>query len=130
MTAPRAPLSHPPFEIRPGIGIGPFRLGMTQDEIAALCRQYGLDNEGAVRSGLRIEFHGGRATNIEFEAVHPLSLAGEVLTDRSDANVRRLMARIAPEASDWREAAGLFISHHEFSDDFVFAFMVYAPGYR
>lgn len=130
MLRPPGTYSHPPFEILPGIGIGPFRLGMTESEIESLCRDFGLRNEGTVRSGLGIQFDAGKATRIEFEAVHPLSLAGEVLTDRSDANVRWLIARIAPEAPDWTEVEGLCISHYELSDDFVFAFMVYAPGYR
>ena len=130
MTTPPNPRSHPPFEIRPGSGIGPFRLGMTTDEVEAICRRYGLMNEGTIRSGLGIYFQDGRATQIEIEAVHSLCLAGEVLTDRSDANVRRLIAKIAPEATDWTELEGLLITHYELSDDYVFAFRVYATGHR
>jgi hypothetical protein len=51
MSTPLKP-SHPPFEILPGVGIGPFRLGMTEHEIETICREYGLRNEGILRSGL------------------------------------------------------------------------------
>jgi hypothetical protein len=122
--------SRPPFEVLPGIAIGPFRLGMTSDEVEEICREYGLKNEGVLRSGVGIEFHDGHATRIGVEWVVGLSLAGEPLTDNSDGNVRRLLAKIAPPGPDWTECEGLAIFHYELSDDFVFSFLVYAPGHR
>ncbi len=129
MTAPPTP-AHQPFEILPGVGIGPFRLGMTPDELENVCREYGLRNEGAFRSGLHVEFQDGRATRIEVATDIGLSLAGEPLTDSSDANVQRLLATLLPLAADWREADGLVVLHWELSDTFAFSFMVYAPGHR
>jgi hypothetical protein len=120
----------PPFAILPGIGIGPFRLGMSEGEGDDLCRAYGLRNTGAFNSGLSIEFENGRATQITFAADMGLSLAGEPLTDTSNCNVRRLLATMAPPGPDWTEMDGLVVFHWEFGDDFVFAFMVYAPGHR
>jgi hypothetical protein len=125
--------ARPPFEILPGIGIGPFRLGMTEGEVDDLCREYGLRNEGAHISGLSIEFENGRATQIQFAAYMGLSLAGEPLmhwSDRSNRNVRRLLATMAPPGPNWMEMDGLVVSHWDSWDESVFAFMVYAPGHR
>ncbi len=122
-----------PFAILPGIGIGPFRLGMTEEEVNDLCREYGLRNEGAYNSGLYIGFENGRATQIEFTADKGLSLAGKPLmqwSDRSNRNVRRLLATMAPPGPDWTELDGLVVHHWERSDESVFSFFVYAPGHR
>ncbi len=125
--------ARPPFEILPGIGIGPFRLGMTEGEVDDLCREYGLRNEGAYKYGLFIEFENGRATQIMFAAHMGLSLAGEPLmhwSDRCNRNVRRLLATMAPPGPDWKEMDGLKVFHWERTDESVFSFMVYAPGHR
>jgi hypothetical protein len=122
--------ARPPFAILPGIGIGPFHLGMTEGEVDDLCREYGLRNEGTFNSGLYIEFQNERATQIELAADMGLSLAGEPLRDTSNRNVRRLLATMARPGPDWTEMDGLVVSHWELGDDFVFAFRVYAPGHR
>lgn len=125
--------ARPPFPILPGIGIGPFRLGMTEGEVDDLCREYRLRNEGAYHSGLFIGFENGRATQIEFAAHMGLSLAGEPLMqwdDRCNRNVRRLLATLAPPGPDWTEMDGLVVFHWERRDEPVFSFMVYAPGHR
>src|SRR6185503_15474248 len=83
--------THPPFAIVPGVGIGPFRLGMTEADADAMCHDYGLRNASAFESGCRIAFADGRATQIEFTSNMGLSLAGEALTDTSNGNVRRLL---------------------------------------
>jgi len=114
----------------PGVGIGPFLLGMSPESIEAACLETGLKNEGAFRSGLHVEFREGRAVRIEVAADLPLELAGERLTDRSDANVQQLLDRILPPAADWRERDGLTVLHWELSDTFVFSFIVYSPGRR
>ena len=122
-----------PFAILPGIGIGPFRLGMTEGEVDDLCREYGLRNEGVANSGLGIGFENGRAMQIMFAAHMGLSLAGEPLmhwSDRCNRNVRRLLTTIAPPGPDWTEMDGLFVGHWERMDESVFMFMVYAPGHR
>ena len=122
-----------PFAILPGIGIGPFRLGMTEGEVDDLCREYGLRNEGAYNSGLHIEFENGRATRIEFTAIMGLSLAGKPLMQTSDwdnRNVRRLLATMAPPGPNWMEMDGLVACHWDSWDEPVFAFRVYAPGHR
>jgi hypothetical protein len=122
-----------PFAILPGIGIGPFRLGMTEGEVDDLCREYGLRNEGAPKSGLGIEFENGRATQIQFAAYMGLSLAGEPLMhwdDWCNRNVRRLLATMAPPGPDWRRMDGLIASHWDRWDEPVFAFRVYAPEHR
>jgi hypothetical protein len=121
------------FEIEAGAGIGPFRLGMAPDAVDALCREHGLRNEGVSHSGLHIEFHDQRAVRIEIAAALPeihLSIGGELLTDTSDALVQRLLAAVPSPGSSWREREGLAVFHWELSDDFVFSFMVYSPGYR
>jgi hypothetical protein len=125
--------ARPPFAILPGIGIGPFRLGMTEGEVDDLCREYGLRNERVYDSGLYIEFENGRATRIEFAAHMGLSLAGEPLmqmSDWSNRNVRRLLITMAPPGPDWTEMDGLVVHHWERRDDPVFSFLVYAPGHR
>lgn len=125
--------ARPPFAILPGIGIGPFRLGMTEGEVDDLCREYGLRNKGAYNSGLYIGFENGRATRIEFAADMGLSLAGEPLMhwdDRCNPNVRRLLATMAPPGPNWKELDGLFVHHWERDDESVFSFRVYAPGHR
>jgi hypothetical protein len=122
-----------PFAILPGIGIGPFRLGMTEGEVEDLCREYGLRNEGTYNSGLYIEFETGRATQIQFAAHMGLSLAGEPLMqtcDRSNRNVRRLLFIMVPPGPDWTEMDGLVVHHWERRDEPVFSFLVYAPGHR
>lgn len=122
-----------PFEILPGIGIGPFRLGMTEGEVDDLCREHGLRNEGSWNSGLFIKFENERATQIEFRADMGLSLAGEPLMhwdDRRNPNVRRLLAAMAPPCPDWKEMDGLVVFHWECCDVSVFSFRVYAPGHR
>jgi hypothetical protein len=120
----------PPYAILPGIGIGPLRLGMTEAAVDQICRDHGLRNEGAFRSGLHVAFHDGRATRIEFAADMGLSLAGETLIDTSNRNVRRLLESLAQPGPDWTEMDGLVVLHWELGDEFVFSFMVYAPGHR
>jgi hypothetical protein len=122
--------SHPPFEIVPGVGIGPFLLAMTEEEIGELCRQHGLRNEGVLRGGLSVQFKEGRAVRIDVGCDVGLSLAGEPLIDDSDDNVRRLLATLAPPGQYWTEMDGLVATHWEFGDREVFSFMVYAPGHR
>lgn len=123
----------PPFEILPGVGIGPFRLGMTERELEDLCCEYGLRNEGAFTSGLSIVCENGLAVQITFAAHMGLSLAGEPLmhwSDLDNQNVRRLLGTLAPPGPDWTEMDGLVVHHWERRDEPVFAFLVYAPGYR
>jgi hypothetical protein len=120
----------PPFEIRPGEGIGPFRLGLTEQEIATICARQGLQNGGVFRSGLSIEFEHGRAVRIDVGWDVGVSIGGVPLTDPSDDNVRRLLAGVAAVGEDWTELDGLAVSHWEFGDRNVFSFLVYAPGHR
>ena len=118
------------YEIVPGVGIGPFRLGMTEAEIAAICREHGLQNDGVIHGDLGVEFEDDHAVRITASCNLALSIGREQLTDSSDENVQRLLALLAPPGKDWTEMAGLMVFHWEFSDTFVFAFMVYAPGHR
>jgi hypothetical protein len=120
----------PPYAIVPGAGIGPFRLGMTAEAIADVCRRTGLKNQGLMQSGLSIQFHDGRAVRIQMAADLPVSLGGERLDDTGDDTVCRLLDSISPPAADWTEREGLVAYHWEFSDRFVCAFLVYAPGWR
>lgn len=120
----------PPFAILPGIGIGPFRLGMTKREVNALCRKYGLPSDAPFHFGLNFTFENGRAIRIEFPAYLGLSLAGEPLIDLSNDNVRRLLASMAPPGPDWTEMDGLVVCHWDSKSEPVFSFMVYAPGHR
>ena len=119
-----------PFPVIPGVGIGPFLLGMTPERIAEVCSQTGLKNEGAFRSGLHVEFSEGCAVRIEVAADLSLSLAEEPLTDPSNGNVQRLLDKILPPAPDWTERDGLVVLHWELSDTFVFSFLVYSQGFR
>lgn len=130
MTSLPDPVLKSPFPVVPGVGIGPFQLGMTPERIAEVCSQTGLKNEGAFRSGLHVEFSAGCAVRIEVAADIPLSLAGEPLTDPSNGNVQRLLDRILPPAPDWTERDGLVVLHWELSDTFVFSFLVYSQGFR
>ena len=127
---PRFP--HAPFEITPGVGIGPFRIGMTSAEIETICRQYGWKTGGGVlKDGLLVEFRDGRAIRITLSAeMVSLSIAGEELMDLSDEHVRYRLSSIVRHGDDWTEADGLTVFHWEASDHTVFAFMVYAPGHR
>ena len=126
----RASARRPLFAVVPGIGIGPFRLGMTAEEIASLCDQFLLRNESAIDTGLYVEFHEGRAVQIQMAVGVGLSLAGEPVTDHSNENVRRLLSKIAPPKPHWTEMDGLVVLHWEYDSDPVFAFEVYAPGHR
>jgi hypothetical protein len=89
-----------------------------------------MKNEGLLQSGLTVTFHAGRAVRVEMAADLPVSLAGERLTDTGDDNVRRLLDRLLPPARDWTERDGLVAFHWEFSDRFVCAIAVFAPGWR
>ena len=118
------------YEVVAGVGIGAFRLGMTEPQVAAICREHGLRNDGVIHGDLGVEFEDDHAVRITASCNLALSIGGEPLTDSSDANVRRLLALLAPPGKDWTEMAGLAVFHWEFSDTSPFAFMVYAPGHR
>jgi hypothetical protein len=59
-----------------------------------------------------------------------LSLADEPVDEGYNEHVKRLLAKVVPPGPDWTEMEGLAVSHWNSRSEPVFAFMVYAPGYR
>ncbi|HVK05059.1 MAG TPA: hypothetical protein VM490_16400 [Armatimonadaceae bacterium] len=123
----------PHFEIVPGVGVGPFRLGMTRDEARAVAAADNATNaDGDTLSleplALTLRFDGaGRCREIEARvfSARPDTEPRFTLLGREVNNIDEDAARALFPALD-RPDSGLRSLKWESTDDFLFALVVRA----
>lgn len=130
------------LEIVPGKSIGPFRLGMTPQEIQAELRSLSpdvltLDDLGVIASFPKEETpddqKGCYRLEIRvFKNDHPVLLLGQPVNDISISDAARLLSSISPDVRHsyaWSSIAeaGIEAIRWEHSDDWIHCFFVMAP---
>jgi hypothetical protein len=130
------------LEIVPGKAIGPFRLGMTQQEIDEALRSLSLDaptleDLGAIASFPKEETPDDqkRCNRLEIRVVnndHTLRLLGQPVNDISNSDADCLLSSISPDvrrsyACLSLEEAGIEAIRWEHSDDWIYCFFVIPP---
>jgi hypothetical protein len=131
------------LEITPGKSIGPFRLGMTDQDIEVARRSLSpdaptLEDLGVIASFPKENSPDGkkRCNRLEIRVVgndHTLLLLGQPVNDISNADAARLLALISPHvrrsyACFSLEEAGIEAIRWEHSDEGIYCFFVIPPA--
>lgn len=131
------------LEIVPGKSIGPFRLGMTIQEINDAMRSLTSEPLTLEDLGMRADFPKGetpedhkRCNRLEIRVVnndHTLLLLGQPVNDISNADADSLFSSISPAmrrsyACLSLEEAGIEAIRWEHSDDWIYCFFVIPPA--
>lgn len=130
------------YEIIPGESIGPFRLGMTREEVEKLNIhpiEMFRDSSGADFPSVGVKVHydeSGKCTGIEARVfgfgTAIFALAGRVVNDLSDRDARELFRSISSDIRFFYgcfdlPSVGLRAVEWESSDDFIYAILVELP---
>jgi len=130
------------LEIIPGKSIGPFRLGMTQQEIEEALRSMSpdastLEDLGIIASFPKEETSDGtkRCNRLEIRVVnndHTLLLLGQPVNDINNADAACLLSSISPDvrrsyACLSLEEAGIEAIRWEHSDEWIYCFFIIPP---
>jgi hypothetical protein len=135
------------YEIVPGESIGPFRLGMTREDVEGLNihpMELFEDGSGAAFTlvGVRVYYdESGRCKKIEArvfgsdKGAARFTLAGHDVDNVSDREAKELFRSISPDIRSFYggfalPSAGLRAVKWENSDDFIFAIVVERPRER
>lgn len=131
------------LEIVPGKSIGPFRLGMTLQEIEEALRSLSPDAPTLEDLGIRTDFpkedtpdNQKRCNRLEIRVVnndHTLLLHGQPVNDISNSDADSLFSSISPDvrrsyACLSLEEAGIEAIRWEHSDDWIYCFFVIPPA--